>query len=89
MDLTAFGNCMKRNREKHNITLDELAQRTGLCEELLQAFEDGTQKPKASELKNISREINVPLLILKRGGGMVSLRRIDKNGKSVCEWREY
>ncbi|MBR6666324.1 MAG: helix-turn-helix domain-containing protein [Lachnospiraceae bacterium] len=41
MNLTAFGNCMKRNREKHNITLDDLAQRTGLCKELLQAFEDG------------------------------------------------
>lgn len=89
MELTAFGNCMKRNREKHNITLDDLAQRTGLCKELLQAFEDGTQKPKASELKIISREINVPLIILKRGGGTVGFRRIDKNGKLVCDWREY
>jgi len=89
MNLTAFGNCMKRNREKHNITLDDLAQRTGLCKELLQAFEDGTQKPKASELKKISREINIPLLILKRGGGTVGFRGIGKDGKPVCDWREY
>lgn len=89
MDLTAFGNCMKRNREKHNTTLDDLAQRTGLGKELLQAFEDGKQKPKASELKKISREIKVPLLILKSGGGTVSIRCIDKNGKLVCDWREY
>ena len=89
MDLTAFGNCMKRNREKHNITLDDLTQRTGLCKELLQAFEDGTQKPKASELKKISQEIKVPLLILKSGGGTIGVRCIDKNGKPVCDWREY
>ena len=89
MDLIAFGKCMKRNRKKHNITIDDLAQRTGLCKELLQAYEDGTQKPKASELKKISREINVSLLILKRGGGTVGFRGIDKDGKSVCDWREY
>lgn len=89
MNLTAFGNCMKRNREKHNITLDDLAQRTGLCKELLQAFEDGMQKPKASELKKISYEIDVPLLVLKSGGGTVGFRGMDENGKPVCDWRKY
>ncbi len=89
MNLAAFGNCMKRNREKHNISLDDLAQRTGIHKELLQAFEDGTQKPKASELKKISQEIDVPLLILKSGGGTVGFRRIDENGKPVCDWKEY
>lgn len=89
MNLTAFGNCMKRNREKRNISLEDLAQRTGISIELLKAFEGGTQKPKASELKKISQEIEVPPLILKIGGGTVGVRRINENGKHVCDWKEY
>lgn len=89
MNLTAFGNCMKRNREKNNISLEDLAQRTGIHKDILQAFEGGTQKPKASELKQISQEIDVPPLILKSGGGTVGVRRINENGKHVCDWKEY
>ena len=89
MNLTAFGNCMKRNREKNNISLEDLAQRTGISIELLQAFEEGTQKPRFSEIQAISSEIDVPLLVLKSGGGMVGVRRINESGKHVCDWKEY
>lgn len=46
MDLKMIGQCIKRNREKRNISLADLAQKTGIDAEVLQLFENGMQKRK-------------------------------------------
>ena len=90
MDQKAFATCMKRNREKHSLSLEDLEKLTGISIEKLMEFETGEfDRIKASELKKIGKVINVPPLVLMSGGGKMSIRRYDENGKTRCEWIEY
>lgn len=90
MDKKAFATCMKRNREKHSLSFEDLEKLTGISIEKLMEFETGEfDRIKASELKKIGKVINVPPLVLMSGSGMMSIRRQDENGKTRCEWIEY
>lgn len=90
MDKKAFATCMKRNREKQSLSLDDLEKLTGISIEKLMEFETGEfERIKASELKTIGKAINVPVVVLMSGGGMMSIRHRDENGKFLCEWKEH
>lgn len=90
MDKKAFATCIKRNREKQSLSLEDLEKLTGISIEKLMEFETGEfERIRASELKEIGKAINVPPLVLMSGGGMVSFRHQDENGKHICEWIEY
>lgn len=81
--------CIKRNREKHNLSLDSLSQKTGISLEILSQYESGEAEITITELKLISSAIEVPLLFLFEGGGMVETYYRDENGHPRCKWNEY
>lgn len=89
MDLIKMGLCIKRHREKLGISLEELAQKAGIDVEVLLSYERGEIKPNYKELERISKEIDVPMVMLVHGGGTERSRYIDSNGKFVCEAKEY
>lgn len=90
MDKKAFATCMKRNRIKQTLSLDDLKKLTGISIEKLMKFETGEfERIKTSEIKKIGKAINVPVAILMMGGGMVHSHHRDENGKSRCEWTDY
>ena len=89
MNLKEMGRCIKRCREKMDISHVELAQKTGIAVEALLSYESGMQRPTYRDLKKISKEINVPMVMLVHGGGVVRRRYVDESGKPVCETREY
>lgn len=90
MNKKAFAACMKRNREKHNLTIEVLAEKTGISVEKLIEFESGEfERIKASELEKIGKEINVPLAMLMKGGGIYHIHERFVDGSSRCEWVEY
>ena len=90
MDKKAFATCMKRNRVKQTLSLEDLEKLTGISIEKLMEFETGEfERIKASEIKEIGKAIHVPVAILMKGGGMMSIRHQDENGESLCEWIEY
>ena len=90
MDKKAFATCMKRNRVKQALSLENLEKLTEISIEKLMEFETGEfEQIKASEIKKIVKAINVPDAILMMGGGMVHSLHRDENGKSRCEWTEY
>ena len=84
-----MGQCIKRNREKRNISLADLAQKTGIDVAVLQLFENGKQKPKAKELEKIAGAIDTPMIALIHGGGILRSRRKDEEGHFVCRSEEY
>lgn len=69
MNTKAIGACIYKNREKLNISLEELADKTGVGVSVLMEFEKGLKRPKASELKRISDVLDVPMVALIHGGG--------------------
>lgn len=90
MNKKAFAACMKKHRENQNISLEDLEKLTDISIEKLMEFETGEfERIKASEIKKIGKAINVPVVMLMKGGGMVSVCRRDENGKSLCKWMEY
>ena len=90
MDKHAFAACMKRNREKHGITFENLAEKTGITIDKLIEFESGEfERIKASELEKIGKAICVPKAILMHGGGTYHFHHRSEDGDSYCEWVEY
>lgn len=89
MNMKATGACIYRNREKLNISLEELSDKVGVGVSVLMEFEKGLKKPKASELRRISDVLDVPMIALMHGGGGMYREVIDKNGRSKLEYREY
>lgn len=89
MDTKAFAECIKRNMDKHGITMEVLSEKTSITAARLEELESGENKPKAKELHAISAVIKVPPLILMKGGGKVHYLELDDNGKKVGRWAEY
>ena len=90
MDKQAFAACMKRNREKHNITIETLSEKIGIPIDKLIEFESGTfGKIKSSELYKISEAIETPPVMLMNGGGEAHVLHRSEDGKRYCEWIEY
>jgi len=90
LDKKAFAECMKRNREKQNISIEELAEKIGISVDKLMEFESGDfVKIKASEIRLISDGINVPMYWLFTGGGHIHLLHRDENGRPYGEWIDY
>lgn len=90
MDKHAFATCMKRNREKQGITVENLAEKTGIPIDKLIEFESGEfDKIKSSELQKISEAIKTPPVMLMRGGGEAHISYRLEDGKRYCEWIEY
>ena len=90
MNKQAFAACMKRNREKHGITFENLAEKTGITIDKLIEFESGEfERIKASELEKIGKAICVPKAILMHGGGTYHFHYRSEDGYSYCEWVEY
>jgi len=90
MDKHAFAACMNRNREKHGITFEKLAEKTGIPIDKLIEFESGEfERIKASELEKIGKVIDVPMAILMKGGGTCHFRNRLEDGSSYCEWVDY
>lgn len=90
MDKHVFAACMKRNREKHGITFENLAEKTGITIDKLIEFESGEfEQINASELEKIGKAIDVPMVFLMKGGGTYHIHNRLKDGSSYCEWVEY
>lgn len=90
MNKQAFAVCMKRNREKHGITFENLAEKTGIPIDRLMEFESGQfERIKASELEKIGKAIEVPMAILMHGGGTYHFHHRPEDGAPYCEWVEY
>ena len=89
MDAKKIGSCIKRNRNKHKISLEELAKQTEIRVEQLLKYENGDELPKYKELVAISKAIDVPLVFLLKGGGEGLARIKTDDGNSVCRWYEY
>lgn len=90
MDKKAFASCMKKNREKQKISIEDLERLTGVSCNKLREYESGEfDRIKSSELKAIAQAIDVPMLILMEGGGNVHFLKEDEDGLKVCEWVEY
>ena len=81
MNLKASGECIKRNRMKQGIRLEELSNKTGIDIQKLQEFEEGQYKPQYSMLMKISRALKIPPLIIMRGGGRSCVS--DEDGKII------
>lgn len=84
-----MGECIKRNREKKDISIEELAQKTGIDESLILSYEAGATKPTYRDLERISKELDVPMVMLAHGGGTMRKRHKDEEGKCICEVEEY
>lgn len=89
MDAKLIGECINRNRKKCNMSLAELAEKTGISVYVLEVYEKGTGSLRADELKCISKAINVPMAALINGGGKFNISRRDEYGHRVCTYREY
>lgn len=90
MNKHAFAACMKRNREKNGITIENLAEMTGIPNDKLIEFETGEfDRIKAKELEKIGKAIGVPMAILMKGGGTYHFHNRLEDGSSYCEWVEY
>ena len=90
MNKQAFATCMKRNREKHGITFENLAEKTGITTDKLIEFESGQfERIIASKLEKIGKAICVPKAILMHGGGTYHFHHRPEDGDSYCEWVEY
>ncbi|MCR5026523.1 MAG: helix-turn-helix domain-containing protein [Methanobrevibacter sp.] len=90
MDKKAFASCMKKNRENKKISIEDLGTITGISYQKLKEYESGEfDKIKASELQAIGKALDVPLLVLMKGGGNVHFLKEDEDGVKFCEWVEY
>lgn len=90
MDKHAFSACMKRNREKQNISIEKLSEKTGIPVDKLIELESGEfDKIKSSELYKISEAIETPPVMLMHGGGTAHISSRLEDGKRYCEWVEY
>ena len=89
METQLFADCMKRHMEKQGITTEILAEKTGIAIERLKEYESGTFKPISRELEKIANTLNVPLVVMMRGGGLIHKLSLDKDGKKVSSWEEY
>lgn len=90
MDKKAFAECMKRNREKQNISFEILSERTDIPVGKLIEFESGEfDRITASELENIGKAIKVPPVALMQGGGTAHHLHRPEDGNSYCEWVDY
>ena len=89
MNLQATGDCIHRNRERIHMSLEELADKTGMSVSALEEYENGAKKPRASELRRISDVLDVPMIALMHGGGGMYREVRDKNGRTILEYRKY
>ncbi len=90
MDKKAFASCMKKNREKQKISIEDLERLTGVSCNKLREYESGEfDRIKASELQTIGKALDVPLIVLMKGGGNVHFLKEDEDRVKFCEWVEY
>lgn len=59
MGYESIGSKIRENRESKNMSPNELANKTGLSEELIKNYENDKQIPEAKVLQNIARVLNV------------------------------
>lgn len=89
METQLFADCMKRYMEKQGITTEILAEKTSMTIERLEEYESGSFKPVSSELEKIANALNVPLMVMMHGGGLIHKLSLDKDGKKVSSWEKY
>ena len=89
MNIRAIGDCIHRNRERIHMSLEELADNTGMSVSALKEYEKGAKKPRASELRRISDVLDVPMVALIHGGTGMYREVRDENGRTILEYWEY
>lgn len=89
MDAKKIGSCIKRNRNKHKLSLEELAEQTGISVDQLLLYEYGNKTSRFKELVAISEAIHVPLLMLAKGGGHPIVMYMNEKGKRVERQEDY
>lgn len=89
MNPIKVGMCIKRNRIKLQMTLNELAEQTDINICNIEAFETGIRLPRYKEFMSISKVLKIPPIVLAHGGGVIQTRERNEKGEYVCEWREY
>ena len=89
MNTEAFANCMKRHMEKKNISLQDLSKLTGIPIPRLEEYESGTFKARSSEIIAIGHALEVPPMLLMKGGGTVHYSMRDENGHRICKSETY
>ena len=86
MDTTKFAECMKSNMSKRKISTEDLSTMTGISVPRLKEYESGDFVAKSDEIFKISKAIDVPSIILMKGGGIVHYSSVDENGHRICKW---
>ena len=89
MNIKVMGACIHRNRERLQMSLEELADKAGMSVSALEEYEKGLKKPRASELRRISDVLDVPMYALIHGGAGMYRKVKDENGKTILEYWEY
>ena len=89
MNIKAIGACIHRNRERLQMSLEELADKAGMSVSVLEEYEKGLKKPRASELRRISDVLDVPMVPLIHGGANMYREVRDENGRTFLKYWEY
>jgi len=74
--LSSLGERFRTQREAQGLTLDQLAERSGLSKAYLSRLESGERQPSIATLLTLSRELGVPTSVLLGEGEDGDGRRI-------------
>ena len=75
--------------DARNLTTEALSELTGISVSRLEEYESGEFTAKSDEIIEIGKALDVPPLVLMKGGGIVHASHFDENDHRVSKWDMY